>query len=176
MSFLDDPEQDLSAQIAALVAFDAGVPALRAAHLGLTPWLSAWQSVLTQAVAEASDGLQEGQDVARQDFFAAAVRLSGGATAALARAGVASSLAERLSYNRLWLAHVGAWRALSATRQALSYAGDGWVSGRRPLLGLSDSAEQLLAAIGGDPLLGEVTYNSVTRDLNTLAGGVAWRV
>lgn len=177
MSFLTDPANDLSTQIAALDTALAAVPALRAQHRDLPEWLTGWSALLTQAVAETRAGQREGEDVARRDFLLLAEQLAQAAMLTLARARVGATPPVQLARYPLFANHLHAWHALRGARQGVAWSGArAAVSGRLPILTLTAPGERIRQRLTVDVLeVPDLTWAEVTTELNDLAEGLLWR-
>lgn len=178
-SFLDNPSQDGVYQVEALADLCAEVPELRARHLDHQAWLAAWESLLKQALAEGRLGIQEGEDEARQGFFALAERLAQAATTTLARARRgAIPLSLQLTVGDLFGHHLRAWHAIRALRQVIGWTGDRGtpVGGRPPILLLDDAALAQLNELTVDLLWAlPLSPGEAAHLLNSLAWGWRWR-
>ena len=177
MSFVSDPIHDLSYQVAALTAALAAVPGLRAQHRDLPEWLTGWQALLTQAVAETRAGQSEGEDLARQSFLLLAEEIANVAMLALARARATGTPPVLLARWPLFANHLHAWHALRGARQGVSWSGARATTlGRLPILALTAPGERarqrLLVDVLEAPAL---TWAVATTELNSLAEGLLWR-
>lgn len=177
MSFITDPSRDLSYQVTALVTALAAVPGLRAQHRDLPEWLTGWQALLTQAVAETRTGQAEGEDVARRDFLLLAEQIAHVAMLTLARARAAGTPPVLLALWPLFANHLHAWHALRGARQGVAWSGArAAVSGRLPILALTAVGERVRQRLTVDVLEAPaLTWSEATTDLNMLAEGLLWR-
>lgn len=177
MSFITDPSHDLSYQVAALSQALAGVPALRAQHRDVPEWLTGWQALLTQAVAETRAGQTEGEDVARRDFLLLAEQLANVAMLTLARARATGTPQVLLARWPLFANHLHAWHALRGARQGVAWSGArAAISGRLPILALTSGGERVRQRLMVDVLEAPaLAWVDVTLELNSLAEGMLWR-
>lgn len=177
MSFITDPRHDLGYQVTALNRALAAVPGLRAQHRDLPEWLTGWQALLTQAVAETRAGQAEGEDVARRDFLLLAEQIANVAMLALARARATGTPPVLLALWPLFANHLHTWHALRAARQGVSWSGArATISGRLPILALTPVGERVRQRLTVDVLEAPpLTWVETTMELNSLAEGLLWR-
>lgn len=178
-TFLDRPDQDGPLQLAALEAVRAEIPALRARYRELTAWLTGWQALLDQALAEGRLGLREGEDEARRAYFRLAEGLANASVITLARTqGEAAGLEARVAGWPAFDSHLRGWHALRALRQVVGWSGarQALVSGRKPILVLSPEGEARRLELSTDLLQSApLDFSDAARRLNQLAWGWQWR-
>lgn len=177
-TFLTDPQRDLSHQLTAIATALTGVVSLRANYRELATWLRAWESVLTQVLAEGRLGQVEGEDQARRDFLLLAEHLALAAVTTLARARVGQSITGHLTIEPAFSAHLHAWHAVRGVRQGVSWAGQrSWTSGRLPILHLTEAGERQRQILTVDVLEAHPwSWATASGHLNYFAEGLQWRV
>lgn len=177
MSFVTDPVHDLHHQATALNQALAAVPGLRAQHRDLPEWLTGWQALLTQALAETRAGQAEGEDVARRDFLLLAEQIANVAMLTLARARATGTPPVLLAIWPLYANHLHAWHALRGARQGVAWSGArATISGRLPILALTPVGERVRQRLTVDVLEAPaLSWAVATAELNSLAEGLLWR-
>lgn len=177
MTMLTNPTQDLSYQLAELTRVVTALPALRAQHRDLASWLTGWQALLTQAVAETRAGQAEGEDGVRQEFLRLAEALAQAATLTLARTRASGTPPVLLTRGPLFNQHLHAWHALRGARQGVAWSGaQGLTSGRLPILALTAPGERVRQRLLVDVLEAPaLPWAVATTELNSLAEGLLWR-
>lgn len=177
MSFVTDPVHDLHYQATALNQALAAVPGLRAQHRDLPEWLTGWQALLTQALAETRAGQAEGEDVARRDFLLLAEQIANVAMLTLARARATGTPPVLLAIWPLYANHLHAWHALRGARQGVAWSGArATISGRLPILALTPVGERVRQRLTVDVLEAPaLSWAVATAELNSLAEGLLWR-
>lgn len=176
-TFLTNPDRDLAIQLTAIVTALANLPSLRANYRELASWLRAWDSLLTQVLAEGRLGQVEGEDQARRDFLVLAEQLALAAVVTLARARVGQGVTGHLMLQPVFRAHLDAWHAVRGVRQGVSWAGKkSWTSGRLPILRLNAAGERQRQILTVDVLEAPaLTWTLANGYLNLLAEGLQWR-
>lgn len=176
-TFLTHPSRDLQLQLAAITSALANLPSLLANYRELATWLTAWQGLLTQVLAEGRLGQDEGEDQARRDFLLLAEQLALAAVTTVVRARSGQSVTTHLYLNDLFSAHLHTWHAVRGVRQGVSWAGQkSWTSGRLPILRLSSEGERQRQILTVDVLLAPtVPWTTASGHLNYLAEGLQWR-
>jgi len=176
-SFLTDPSHDLDYQITALIAVIAGVPALRAQWRDLSEWLTSWNSLLNQALAEIRSGQQEGEDVARHEFLTLADDVARAAMLTLARSCTSEVPTIQMSRWPLFANHLHGLHAIRGGRQGVAWSGKrAEISGRLPILSLTPNGERVRQRLVVDVLeLPILAWSVAVTELNSLGEGLIWR-